>query len=131
MKVVAEYPPNIDKLDPVFHCKDKPVIYAYGDTIYNPHRIYIPNHLMGHEAVHIARQMQGGADAWWDKYIADDEFRYAEELVAHRMELAIQFDQVRDRNARAKLTMATAARLVAPLYAYKRSLLQAQKDLQA
>jgi hypothetical protein len=132
MKILVEKPPNFERILAAFPHADGKVLFAYGDTIYNPKGIQIPHYLLAHEAVHGMRQLgQGGVDPWWDKYIDDAEFRYQEELASHRVEYAVLAQQVQDRNARAKLLMATAARLVAPLYSYKRSLLQAQKDLMA
>lgn len=130
MKVLVENPPNFEQVVAVFPEAAGKVLFAWGDTIYNPKRVYIPNHLLAHEAVHGMRQLGfGGIETWWDKYLIDEEFRYLEELAAHKVEYAIQAQSLGDRNARAKLLMATAARLVAPLYHYKRPLLQAQKDL--
>lgn len=132
MKLIKDYPPNILAIDAHFHTMGKPILYTYGDAIYNPLDIHVPNYLLAHETVHMMRQMKDGPEAWWTKYIEDQEYRYEEELAAHRVEFAVLADQLTDRNARAKLLMATAARLVAPLYAYSgKKLLQAQKDLMA
>ena len=49
------------------------------------------------------------AESWWDLYILDPEFRYGEELLAHVEEYRIQAAVLTDRNARAKLSMRTAA----------------------
>lgn len=130
MKIVAENPPNIDRLDALFKCRGQKVLFAWGDTIYNPMRIHIPNCLLAHEAVHGMRQMQD-IEAWWEKYCTDQEYRYQEELAAHKVEYAVLASEIRDRNARAKLAMAIAAKLVSPLYAYvpPKALLKAQKEL--
>lgn len=132
MKIVRDHPPNILEIDAHFHCIDGAILYAYGDTIYNPKGIHVPNYLLAHETVHMMRQMATTPEAWWKKYIEDEEYRYAEELAAHRVEYAVLADQIGDRNTRAKLLMATAAKLTAPLYAFsKKKLLQAQRDLQS
>jgi hypothetical protein len=133
MKVVIDKPPNYEQILAVFPRADGKILFAWGSTIYNPKGIYVPNFLLAHEMTHGMRQVatpDGGIEAWWNKYIADEEFRFQEELAAHRVELAVLSQSVRDRNARAKLLMATAARLVAPLYGYSnKKLLEAQRLL--
>jgi hypothetical protein len=132
LKIVRDFPPNILEIDAHFHCIGDSVLYAYGDTIYNPKGIHVPNFLLAHETIHMMRQMTTTPEAWWTKYIEDEEYRYAEELAAHRVEFAVLSQQIADRNARAKLLMLTAARLTAPLYKYStKKLLQAQRDLQS
>lgn len=131
MKIVVEKPPNFDQIVAKFPLADGAVLFAWGDVIYNPKGIYVPQFLLAHETVHGMRQLgQGGIEPWWTKYIEDEEFRYQEEIAAHRVEYAIIAQQIGDRNARAKLLMATAARLVAPLYGYSnKKLLEAQREL--
>lgn len=130
MKIVRDYPPNILEIDAHFHTMGQPVLYTYGDTVYNPLGIHVPNYLAAHEFMHVMRQ-KGEPEVWWRKYIEDQEFRYQEELAAHKVELSCLLAETKDRNFRAKLVMATAARLVAPLYGYSgKKLLQAQRDLQ-
>lgn len=132
MKIVVGKPPNFDQIVAQFPMAVGKVLFAHGDTVYNPTGIYIPNYLLAHEAVHGMRQVGAGIEKWWEQYIADEEFRFQEELAAHRVELAVLSQEVRDRNARAKLLMATAARLVAPLYGYSnKKLLEAQRMLQS
>lgn len=132
MKILKDYPPNILEIDAHFHTMGQPILYTYGDTIYNPLGIHVPNYLAAHEFVHVMRQAKDGPEAWWKKYIEDEEYRYQEEFAAHKMELNCLLAEVKDRNTRAKLVMATASRLVAPLYAYSnKKLLQAQRELLA
>lgn len=129
-----ERPPNFEQILAVFpHAGDNGVLFAYGEDIYNPSAVRIPEWLYKHELRHCARQFLNGPVYWWDQYLCNPEFRYQEELLAHVDEYIAQLAGLRDRNARAKLSMRTAARLVAPLYNYQppRSLLQAQRDLEA
>ncbi len=56
MRVVHDYPPLMDEIDAKFHVRGKPVIYAWGTTIYNPSNIDVPPQLIAHEAVHGQRQ---------------------------------------------------------------------------
>jgi hypothetical protein len=130
VSIVIGRPPNFDQILAAFPDADKPgVIFAFGHDIYNPSGGVIPPALLAHEAVHCHRQSTA-ADLWWEQYIADPMFRYQEELFAHVAEYKAQAGRL-DRNLRAKLLMATAARLCAPLYNYQppRSLSVAMRDL--
>lgn len=130
--IKIERPPNFDRILSAFPGADKHgVLFAYGEDIYNPSGVTIPHWLLAHEYRHCARQWQADPEAWWEKYITDSEFRYGEELLAHVEEYIAQARGTRDRNARVKLEMRTAARLIAPLYAYSppRTLSQAIRDI--
>lgn len=139
MKIEIANPPNFERIVAAFpKATDKGVIFAYGDTIYNPSGVNVPPALLAHEEVHGQRQQSVGyapnrlnADVWWEKYITDPEFRYYEELPAHAAEYKAQLRHVKDRNDRAKLALSTAQRLLAPLYNYgvPKSLNQAICDL--
>lgn len=138
MKIEIANPPNFEHILAAFPNASQPgVIFAYGDTIYNPSNIVIPSPLLAHEEVHGERQRHivgygyPGARTWWEKYIDDPEFRYNEELLAHAAEYKVQIRVLHDRNERAKLVMRTAQRLLAPLYNYgkPKSLNQAICDL--
>ncbi len=128
-EIVIERPPNFERIAAAFPDASKPgVLFAYGGKIYNPTGGVVPHALLKHEQVHLDRQSQ--PDQWWEKYLIDSEFRYREELLAHVAEYTAQVHGL-DRNHKAKLLMATAARLVAPLYNYQppKSLNAAMRDL--
>lgn len=130
--IKIELPPNFERIQAVFPKASEPgILFAYGEDIYNPSGVSIPYALMRHEYRHCARQWQADPEAWWEKYLTDDAFRYEEELLAHVDEYLAQASGTKDRNARARLEMSTAARLIAPLYNYRpaRSLQQAIRDI--
>src|SRR5277367_1864832 len=138
MKIVIAYPPIIDKIDEVFHCRDQSVIYAWGDTIYNPTGFVIPDFLIAHEKVHGDRQQLGTNENpednirdWWHRYMLDIEFRYQEELYSHAKEFQVRSRGVKDRNQKSQLLMWSAARLNAPLYGKMTNLNKAMKDIKA
>jgi len=115
VKIIQEYPPNFKAIDEAFHVYGKPVIYAYGNCVYNPKNVEIHPALMEHETVHCIRQNQTSVDEWWEKYIANPSFRLAEEVLAHRAEYLWQCRGV-PRQRRRQLLKTTAARLAHPLY---------------
>ena len=78
---VFERPPLFAMIDAKFRIAGKPVIFSWGNVIYNPQRVAIPRQLWAHEGVHGRRQMQhpGGIENWWAAYCAaDPRFRLAE-----------------------------------------------------
>lgn len=115
MRVLTMLPPNFAAINKAFGVRGKPVIYAYGDTIYNPGRILVPPSLVAHELVHCQRQGSDPA-GWWDQYIADKAFRLTEEIPAHQAEYAsICRCRASDAGRAADLTR-IAERLASPLY---------------
>lgn len=132
MSILIERPPNFDQILAAFPDADTfGVIFAFGEHIYSPRGGVIPPALLAHEHVHCDRQSKYvKPELWWDLYITDTEFRYREELLAHVAEYKAQLAGL-DRNHKSKLLMATAARLVAPLYNYRppRSLNVAMFDI--
>lgn len=132
MSIITARPPNFEQILAAFPgAADDGVIFAYGEDVYVPSGFVVPIALLKHERVHQKRQQDNTMpDIWWGRYIADQKFRYAEELAAHAAEYRAQLSHL-DRNQKAKLLQATATRLIAPLYKYEpaRSLSQALYDL--
>lgn len=105
-----------DKIDAKFRVAGKPVIFSWGDLIYNPMRITIPAHLMVHEAMHGERQVQWGIEQWWRDYIDSATFRLEEEILAHQVEYRTLLRESGNRRARRGHLKQVAKRLSAPLY---------------
>jgi len=139
--IIVDKPPNFEQIRAAFPNAESPgVLFAFDGNIYNPSGITVPPALIAHEEVHLKRQQAlaphatsttqwSGPELWWQKYLEDSEFRYNEELLAHVAEFKMQRGP--DRNQGARLLMATALRLIAPLYNYQppRNLQEAMKDL--
>lgn len=92
------------------------VLFAWGDTIYNPSGVRIPEELFAHEGVHAQRQ-NGDPEKWWRRYMTDPAFRLAEEIPAHIEEL--RFAAMRpgsNRKYRKAYLDHVARRLSGPLY---------------
>jgi hypothetical protein len=132
VSVIVARPPNFELILRAFPKADQPgVIFAFGDDVYNPSGVNIPAPLIAHEGVHQSAQRKITPERWWERYVAEPDFRYDEELRAHVAEFKAQDYRGLDRNLRAKLLQHTAQRLVAPLYNYPptKTLTQAIRDL--
>lgn len=118
MRIIDTYPPNIDAIDAKFNIKGKPIIFTYGDIIYNPHNVIVSRALHAHENVHGARQTTDLKSIlkWWDQYLLDDEFRLNEELLAHQAEYKQFCSENKDRNRQSTYLNTIATRLASPMY---------------
>ncbi len=116
MRIVFERPPNFEEIDAKFRIAGKPIIFAYGDVIYNPMRVTIPPHLIVHEGMHGYRQKEFGVENWWRSYIDSDWFRREEEILAHQAEYRALVRGSRNRADRRACLKQTAKRLASPLY---------------
>jgi hypothetical protein len=71
--------------------------------------------LIAHERVHF--QQQGElVDFWWSQFLADPEFRLAQELPAHRAEYTEFCRNCKDRNKQVVYLHLLAKRLADPMY---------------
>lgn len=118
MKIINSYPPNIDAIDARFNIKGKPIIFTYGDIIYNPLGVVISQALQSHEKVHSVRQTTDlkSIIKWWEQYLVDDEFRLNEELLAHKAEYKQFCSENKDRNKQSLYLNTIATRLASPMY---------------
>lgn len=87
--IVKGLPPNFEEIFKVFpRARGVNVVFAYEPNIYTLSGQMLTHELAVHEKVHIDRQRAMGVKAWWDKYLVDRQFRWEEELLAHRAEYA-------------------------------------------
>lgn len=115
MNIVRAHPPNYDQIRAAFKEAGRPgVIFAYGDTIFNPNGGKISEALLAHEEVHCGQQ---GNDpiGWWNRYIDDPAFRFGQELEAHQAEFRVA-SQDASRQVRRSILRELASRLSSPLY---------------
>lgn len=82
MKVLNEFPPNIEAIKKVFPLHNR-VVFTYGKILYNPGGWPIPHDLMVHEETH-TKQQGKDPEGWWKKYLEDKQFRLTQELEAYR-----------------------------------------------
>lgn len=83
MKQIIGFPPNIEKIRKAFDIEDKPVVFTYGDILYNPLGGHVSKDLEVHELTHTKQQGSSPED-WWDRYINDKQFRLDQEIEAYR-----------------------------------------------
>ena len=133
LKIVNDFPPNYADIIKVFRLvvDKKSVVFAYGDTIFNPFYVQVPPEIVIHEQVHCLRQAEyeGGPAAWWDRYLHDRQFRLLEELLAHRAEYKALMEAVPNRKMRKGCLAYMAKKLAAPLYDHNISVNLAKKWL--
>jgi hypothetical protein len=119
MRIECSRPPNWDAVIAAFpHVKHTHgVLFAWGDCIFNPDGVEVTPSIHAHEEVHSCRQEKfGSVEKWWDNYLADPAFRFAEETPAHIVEYRVIYGDVADRNRRRFYLKQIAERLAGPLY---------------
>lgn len=79
-----EKPKNWDLLEKTFGVSWERVAVAYGNTAYSKYPLL--DDVKAHELVHLKQQKynEKDADIWWKKYIADEHFRFDQELEAYQ-----------------------------------------------
>lgn len=87
-----------DELERRYHVKWERTALAYGDTIYAAD--VLPADVEAHERVHLHQQgyTTEGARVWWERYLNEPEFMYAQELEAYRAQYQFLRKTVKDRN---------------------------------
>lgn len=119
MRIVRAYPPNFSAILEKFPGARAPgVLFAYAPVVYAPTGQSMTTPLMCHEQEHIDRQAAMGVEKWWEQYIADDKFRFFEELLAHRAEWRAFCDKPPMPSWRSKerYLLMISRRLAGPLY---------------
>lgn len=99
VRISTTYPPNIDAIRQTFGAAAiRDAVFTYGSTIHIPNRIPPASHLIAHEEIHVLQQGDDPA-AWWERYLADPEFRAEQELEAYRAQYQF-IEQNHDRKFR-------------------------------
>lgn len=145
MKIIKAYPPLYSRIVEAFpYIKGRPgILFAWGDRLYYPNPTTkaqdLPVWIEAHEEVHGKRQMENFSDYyqeaiedWWDKYIADPEFRLQEEIPAHQAEWRAYRDTFPENSPFDPCPYLTrvAERLSGPLYGNLISYEEARKVIQ-
>lgn len=129
MEIIPSRPPNFHDILPVFPMASRMgVIFAYAPNIYAPGG-RVPPEIIAHERVHIQRQEHIGVELWWARYLVDTDFRYKEELLAHRAEYHYLIGETASRQVRRVALKQVARKLAAPLYGKLVTTAQAMGDI--
>ena len=119
MRIVNDYPPNYQKIKKAFNLDpDNPMIFTYGEDIYDPSLGGLDAELIEHEWTHKVQQLEEikDIDKWWDMYIKDPEFRLSQELEAYRYQYKFFCFVQKDRNKRNLYLVGLAYALSGPNY---------------
>lgn len=117
MAIVSSYPPNYAEILKVFPGAQRPgIIFAYAPNIHAPGNQKIPPDLIAHEMMHIQRQQEIGVEIWWENYLTNPDFRYWEEVLAHRVEYNHLIQVSANRNTRRMALKHVSKKLAATLY---------------
>lgn len=99
MKIVEAYPPNFKEIVEVIPgALQTGIVFTYGDTIYNPSKADVEDHLEAHESVHVEQQ-KDGAEAWWTEYLKNPKFRLEQEIEAYRAQYKMVYKTYGRQNA--------------------------------
>ena len=130
--IVRQRPPNFNEIVLVFpRAVNKGVIFAYDGKIYNPSNIVITPELMAHESIHCSRQGpdEESSIEWWDRYLHEPDYRYNEELLAHRAEYLKALENAKNRKDKRSALKQTSQRLASPLYGKMITAKKAAKEI--
>lgn len=82
VKIIHKFPPNYEEIKRIINPPSN-AIFAWGDTIFQPHKEEIPTDIAYHEQIHCQRQHKYlEPEIWWKKWLYDQEFRKEEEVIA-------------------------------------------------
>lgn len=116
MEIEFDFPPNYDKIQKKFNLKEhQPILFCYGDIIYNPMKVKVSPPLLAHETVHSLQQGKRPQD-WWARYINDASFRFDQELEAHVAEYLRACDFAYNRHDRQVIMRQISEKLSSGLY---------------
>lgn len=118
MKIINAVPPIFDAIVQAGMQPHGHVLYTYGDELYIPSGLTPSDEIMAHEKWHSKQQLgiEGGRDAWWERYLEDPYFRMQQEAEAYAVQYNAYCNKVQDRNHRARYLHAIALQLSSPLY---------------
>ena len=120
--ISTEPPPCYEAAREKFSCDfyAEPVapVFTYGDTIHVASG-HLQDDVLAHELVHVRQHAAypGGPAAWWERYLADEMFRYEQEMMAYKEQYRFIDRTVKDRNRKHSKLM-FLARCVKDMYAF-------------
>ena len=115
MKIINAKPPIYDMIIASGMRPHEGVVYAYGNTIYNPSGSSISEDVICHESIH-GVQHGDNPESWWQRYLSDPHFRIAQEVEAYAAQYDYLCSTIKDKNARYQLVLRIAHTLSGPIY---------------
>lgn len=117
MAIISNEKPDIYKrLNQAFGVEwDKGLIIAHNGVIHTS-ASSLPGYKIAHEETHLAQQAGANLEEWWEKYIADKEFRLRMETEAYQAESKWIEKNIRDRNVKYTLRHRIAVDLSSTIY---------------
>lgn len=82
MRVVTGRPPNYERIVAALGRPVIEVVYCWGEVIFNPSGKPLHPSTLAHERVHSEQQLALGPERWWERYLADQQFRLDQEVPA-------------------------------------------------
>ncbi len=118
IKISEEKPPIYKSVCKFLGYSDIQAFFTYGDTLYNPAKLPIPNDIIVHERVHMKRQSKGEMtpELWWGKWLRDEKFRINEESIAYGAQFRALKTIYKDRNQQNQILINLAKSLSGTLY---------------
>lgn len=119
MRISAEKPPIYEEAKKLFNLKEgQGTVFTYGDCVYNPDGIDMPEHLIVHEMEHAKQQEHNDtvAGLWWKRVLADPAFRVDQEARAYGAQYAYIRKRVKDRNKCSGYLLEMSQMLSGPMY---------------
>lgn len=120
MDIIIANPPIYEEAKKKFDLDSRDgILFTYGATIYNPSNIHVDEFLLAHEETHMRQHLTypGGPEAWWKRYLVDDQFRAEQETEAYATQYKTFCAYNADRNYRAVYLHKIAGHLSSGLYA--------------
>lgn len=130
MKILYEYPPNIEAIKQRFEVPYE-AVFTYGDTLYVPHGGTIDKALMVHEETHMRQQKTIGKEVWWDWYLGSKDFRLSQEVEAYQNQYREQKKHIKDRNELNRYLQRLAQDLSSPMYGKIMTLTEARQAIRS
>ena len=116
MIISNEKPKIYDRLHKAFGVEwEKGLIIANAGTIHTAVK-FLPPAKIAHEEVHFIQQSKMNIDEWWEKYLAEPEFRLQMELEAYRAEVRYINKFIKNRNLAYQLKHDIAVTLASSVY---------------
>lgn len=117
MEIIVDFPPNYSIILAKFpSIANRPVVFSYGNKLYNPTNASIPEHLMVHEKTHSRQQAQfPSVEKWWEDYLTEPNFRLIQEVEAYQEQYRF-FSASTTRELRKSFLHKIAKDLSSPMY---------------